>query len=69
MAQGSLPGRTGLPAIARTAVYQRLWNVLNGQVTDERYRTLTSDDRTAIIEILRETKKELPAYWMASPGE
>ncbi len=59
----------GLPAAAKAAVYQRLWDVLNGQVTDERYRTLTSDDRTAIIEILRDTKKDLPSYWMASHGE
>ena len=59
----------GLPASAKAAIYQRLWNVLNGQVTDERYRILTSDDRTAIIEILRDTKKDLPSYWMVSRSE
>lgn len=58
-----------LPAAARTAIYQRLWNVLNGQVTEERYRILTPDDRTAILEILRDTKTDLPSYWMASRGE
>jgi hypothetical protein len=59
----------GLPANAKAAIYQRLWNVLNGQVTDERYRILTSDDRTAIIEILRDTKKDLPSYWLVSRSE
>ena len=58
-----------LPATAKAAIYQRLWNVLNGQVTEERYRILTSADRTAIIEILRDTKTDLPSYWMASNGE
>jgi hypothetical protein len=43
--------------------------VLSGQMIDERYRALTPDDRTAIIEILRDTKKDLPSYWMASRGE
>jgi hypothetical protein len=55
-----------LPAVAKTAVYQRMWNVLNGKVTDDRYSALSGDDRTAIIEILRDTKKDLPSYWMAS---
>jgi hypothetical protein len=59
----------GLPESAKSAVYQRMWNVLNGQVAGDRYRPLSVDDRTAIIEILRETKKDLPPYWMAVRGE
>jgi hypothetical protein len=59
----------GLPESAKSAVYQRIWNVLNGQVAGDRYRSLSVDDRTAIIEILRETKKDLPPYWMAVRGE
>jgi hypothetical protein len=54
-----------LPAAAKTAVYQRMWNVLNGKVADERYSTLSAADRTAVIEILRDTKKDLPEYWVA----
>jgi hypothetical protein len=46
-----------------------MWNVLNGQVAAERYRVLSNDDRTAIIEILRDTKKDLPEYWMAGRSE
>ena len=58
-----------LPAEAKDAVYQRLWQVLNGHATDARYSALSADDRTAIVEILRDTKKDLPSYWMASRGE
>jgi hypothetical protein len=58
----------GLPAEAKSAVYQRLWNVLNGQVTDDRYRSLSAADRAAIVEILRDTKKDLPDYWAATSG-
>jgi hypothetical protein len=58
-----------LPTAAKAVVYQRMWNVLNGQVTDQRYRALSPDDRTAIIEILRDTKKDLPEYWMAGRSE
>jgi hypothetical protein len=57
-----------LPAEAKSAVYQRLWEVLNGQVTEDRYRSLSGADRTAVLEILRETKKDLPAYWMVVSG-
>ena len=57
-----------LPAEAKSAVYQRLWDVLNGQVTDARYTSLSAADRVAIIEILRDTKKDLPSYWMVGSG-
>jgi hypothetical protein len=57
-----------LPAEAKSAVYQRLWDVLNGQVTDDRYRSLSAADRTAILEILRDTKKDLPDYWATTSG-
>ena len=54
-----------LPAAAKAAVYQRMWGVLNGKVADERYSVLSAADRTAIIEILRDTKQDLPEYWAA----
>jgi hypothetical protein len=57
-----------LPAAAKSAVYQRLWDVLNGRVTDDRYRSLSASDRTAVLEILRDTKKDLPDYWAATSG-
>ena len=53
-----------LPPRAKDAIYRRLWQVLSGAERDERYRrVLPRADRQAIIEILRETKNELPAYF------
>jgi hypothetical protein len=54
-----------LPALAKAAVYARLWDVLNGQAMGPRYARLSSDDRQAILEILRSTKKDLPSYFAA----
>jgi hypothetical protein len=54
-----------LPAEAKNAVFQRLWQVLSGQERDRRYRRLTLADRTAIVEILHDTKPDLPSYFQA----
>jgi hypothetical protein len=61
------PAFDALPKAARDAVYARLWEVLSGRETGARYRGLTRADRQAIIAILRETKKDLPAYFQP-PG-
>jgi hypothetical protein len=53
----------GLPAAARDAVYRRLYAVLSGAEQAPRYSRLSSSDRRAIIDILRETKRDLPAYF------
>jgi hypothetical protein len=50
----------GLPAEAKDAIYQRMWRVLSGE---ERSR-ISGEDRRAIVEILRETKKDLPQYFL-----
>jgi hypothetical protein len=55
-----------LPSVARDAVYQRLYDVLSGKETGSRYARLSAADRRAILEILRETKPNLPAYYLAS---
>jgi hypothetical protein len=52
-----------LPDNAKSAVYARLWQVLSGNETDKIYDRLTPADREAIIEILRDTKKNLPDYF------
>ena len=52
-----------LPAEAKAAIYGRLWDVLSGKEKDDRYRRLSAADRRAIIEILRETKSDLPKYF------
>jgi hypothetical protein len=54
-----------LPASAKTLVYERLWAVLSGKVTDAAYGGLSRADRRAIVEILRETKTGLPEYFRA----
>jgi hypothetical protein len=57
-----------MPDAAKSAVYQRLWDVLNGRDTAAVYNVLSPEDRTAIIEILRDTKKDLPSYWLVGSG-
>lgn len=49
-----------LPVVARNAVYDRLGDILKGLVPDPKYRRLTAADRLAILEILRDTKSDLP---------
>jgi hypothetical protein len=52
-----------LPAAARDAIYRRLYAVLSGSDGTPRYSRLSSSDRQAIIDVLRETKRDLPAYF------
>ena len=49
-----------LPVAAREAVYQRMGDILGGRIGDAKYSHLSAADRTAIVEILRETKTDLP---------
>lgn len=55
----------GLPANAKDAVYARMWEILSGQERDARYAVLTAADRSAILEILTETKPDAAAYFNA----
>jgi hypothetical protein len=50
-----------LPTIAKTAIYARLWNVLAGKGRDRRYAYLSAADRSAVVEILPDTKPDLPS--------
>ena len=51
-------------AAAKDPIYRRMWEVLSGQEQDPRYRAaLSRADRQAIVEILRDTKKDLPPYF------
>jgi hypothetical protein len=52
-----------LPPTAKHAIYARLWAILSGAAKESKYRHLTAADRQAIIEILRETKADLPAVF------
>ena len=55
-----------LPPAAKEAIYRRLWQVLSGAATERDYSRLSVADRRAAIEILEETKSDLPAYFTAS---
>ena len=59
------PAFDALPADAKNAVYRRLWQVLSGADDDPRYEHLTRGDRQAVVEILRDTKPDLPVYFGA----
>ncbi|MGH9410312.1 MAG: hypothetical protein ACRD1V_12760 [Vicinamibacterales bacterium] len=52
-----------LPLSAKTAIYRRMWQVLSGQDHDPAYARLTRDTRATIIDILRDTKADLPSYF------
>ena len=54
-----------LPDLAKSAVYERMWEILSGSDTSDRYAGLTRSDRQAVVEILRETKPDLPPYFSA----
>jgi hypothetical protein len=53
----------GLPASTKAAIYKRLWRILSAQEDSAKYARLTLADRRAIVEILRDTKKNLPDYF------
>ncbi len=57
-------GFEGLPSAAKGAIYRRMWQVLSGQ-QGGKYARLTLADRRSVVEILRETKNGLPAYFSA----
>ena len=57
------PAFDALPPAAKNAVYSRLWEVLSGKDASPRYKGLAAQDRQAIVSILRNTKKGLPAYF------
>ena len=52
-----------LPTSAGDAIYRRMWQILSGAERDSRYARLSLADREAIIEILRDTKKDMPDYF------
>ncbi len=54
---------SGLPSRMQEYVWQRMWSVLSGEDTSEEFAHLAESDRKAIIEILRDTKSDLPVFW------
>jgi hypothetical protein len=57
------PAFDALPSLVKTPIYKRLWQVLSGETREPRYRSLSPADRRAVVEILKDTKPDLPAYF------
>jgi len=55
-----------LPDNAKQRIYRRLYDVLSGNDRGKPLDSVTAEDRQAILEILRDTKPDLPAYWKAA---
>ena len=47
----------------KAVILQKLFDILTGKETDEQFAKIAAEDRLAVLEILRETKKNLPDYW------
>ena len=63
------PAFDALPDFARARVYQRLYEVLSGKDPSKKFAKLSPEDRSAVLEIVRETKPNLPAYWSTTRAE
>lgn len=61
------PAFDALPHEIREVLLGRLYDILTGQETDRQFAGIKEEDRRAILEILRETKKGLPASWQDAP--
>lgn len=56
-------GFDGLPQPTRDYIYRRLYDILIGKVREKEFEHLSDGDRQAILEILCETKRDLPGYF------
>jgi hypothetical protein len=52
-----------MPAPARDRVYQKIFDVLSGKDRNPKFAHISDADRSAILEILRDTKAGVPDYW------
>lgn len=55
-----------LPQIVLDRVYSRLWDVLTSKDDSSDFAHLSAKDRKAILEILRDTKENLPDYFQTA---
>lgn len=58
-----------LPDLVKNRVYQRLYEVVSGKDDTKAFTHLSPSDRGNLLEILRETKRNLPDYWTAKAGQ
>jgi hypothetical protein len=52
-----------LPKPASDEVFRQLWAALTGQRRDAKFSAIPEADRTAVLDILRQTKPGLPEYF------
>jgi hypothetical protein len=52
-----------MPDAVRERVYRRLYDILTAKDKSPKFSKLSEDDRRNVLEILRDTKPGLPAYW------
>ena len=52
-----------LPDSVRNRVYRRLYDALSGADQSPKFARLSAADRKAVLDILRDTKPNLPDYW------
>ncbi len=52
-----------LPKPALDEVFRQLWAALTGQTRDKEFTSIPEADRTAVLDILRQTKPGLPEYF------
>ena len=53
----------GLPKPTKKHIYRRLWDALNGKGDPSLAGHLSPKTRAAILQIVKETKSDLPVYW------
>ena len=57
------PAFDALPDDLKQAIYDRMWVILSGREPSEKYANFSLADRQAVVEILRDTKRDLPDYF------
>ena len=55
-----------MPQLAKDRLYRRMWEVLTERDKSHQFAHLSAADRKAILDILLDTKKNLPDYWRAT---
>ena len=54
------PAFDGLPRSTKDAVYRRMLDILSGHDNRPKYGRLSADDRSAVLDILHDTKPDFP---------
>jgi hypothetical protein len=56
-----------IPAPVRTRIYRRVYDALRGTAPVAGLDRFSADERRAAIEIVRDTKANVPAFWQPLP--